>query len=251
MFWKNKNRMGDIIIPVLGATGAGKSTFINILIGKDCMKVGSSLSSCTGKPKATRIKSFSDNPLLKGRSLVIVDTPGFDDTVKSDIQTLQSIADYLKKTSLKKGVIGGVIYLHDVTSDRMPPVSEHHLEMLQDICGPHAFKNIVLGTTKWNQIAGNVGSVHEKQLEAVHWEPFRRQGSQMHRFEDNQASAWKFIETLLPTMPLHGITLEVQKVIDQEKANHETVAGRQCFQGETPAVHDKSLIRRFRQMFCI
>ena len=52
--------------------------------------VGEDLESCTSSVQTCRFH-------LDGREVVLVDTPGFNDTNVADIDILQRIADYLKQ----------------------------------------------------------------------------------------------------------------------------------------------------------
>jgi predicted GTPase len=94
---------------VMGATGSGKSTvrsfkvrrdsftdhrirqFINLASGSN-LPVGRGLESCTSEVQTSR--PF----LLNGRIITLIDTPGFDDTSRSDTDILSSIAAYLSNT---------------------------------------------------------------------------------------------------------------------------------------------------------
>jgi predicted GTPase len=95
----------------MGATGVGKSSvrcsllsfeictklreqFINLAIANDRTAVGHHLHSCTQGVRAVRC-SDPDNPR---RKFVFLDTPGFDDTHKSDTQILMDIAEWLRET---------------------------------------------------------------------------------------------------------------------------------------------------------
>lgn len=60
------------------------------------MKVGKTLSSCTVDLQITYLPS-TRYPHIKGR-IVIVDTPGFDDTYKGDEEILKKIADWLERS---------------------------------------------------------------------------------------------------------------------------------------------------------
>jgi hypothetical protein len=62
--------------------------FIN-LISKSNLDIGSGLASCTSVVKP------GDPFILDGRRVVLVDTPGFDDTTRSDIDVLNTIALFL------------------------------------------------------------------------------------------------------------------------------------------------------------
>ena len=90
----------------MGATGSGKSTvstvflaitfrsssdrlqFINLASGSS-LRVGMGLESCTAEVK------LADKFTLDGRSVTLIDTPGFDDTTKSDSDILEMIAAFL------------------------------------------------------------------------------------------------------------------------------------------------------------
>lgn len=62
--------------------------FVN-RVSRSCLKVGDDLESCTSEIQA------SDEFILEGRRVVLIDTPGFDDTNKSDTDVLKLIAGYL------------------------------------------------------------------------------------------------------------------------------------------------------------
>ena len=58
------------------------------------MKVGHDITSCT----STLQYEVVDNPStrkLEGRRVIIVDTPGFDDTYEDDVEILRRIAVWL------------------------------------------------------------------------------------------------------------------------------------------------------------
>jgi len=59
---------------------------------KSHFKVGEELDSCTSSVQET------EEFILDGRRVVLVDTPGFDDSVQSDTDVLKSIAAFLGET---------------------------------------------------------------------------------------------------------------------------------------------------------
>ncbi|KAJ7587354.1 kinase-like domain-containing protein, partial [Mycena floridula] len=81
-------RNDDIVIPIMGPTGTGRSSFINILMGNDAMKVGHELQSCTAQLDYTILHSSKYPQLgVQGHHrIVILDTPGFDDTFETDYE---------------------------------------------------------------------------------------------------------------------------------------------------------------------
>lgn len=82
------NPAREIRIAVMGVTGSGKSTFINIASGSN-LPVSRSLESCTREVQTSR--PF----VVNGRVVTLIDTPGFDDTTRSDTDVLSMIAAYL------------------------------------------------------------------------------------------------------------------------------------------------------------
>ena len=65
--------------------------FINLASGSNLV-VGSDLDSCTAEI------AFAGEFTLDGRPVILVDTPGFDDTTESDLEILRKIAAFLTKT---------------------------------------------------------------------------------------------------------------------------------------------------------
>jgi hypothetical protein len=56
---------------------------------KSYLKVGGDLDSCTSEIQE------SGEFILDGRRVILIDTPGFDDNYKSDMDVLKSIAAFL------------------------------------------------------------------------------------------------------------------------------------------------------------
>ena len=92
----------------MGATGSGKTSvrttspwsvcelihgfqFINLASGSQ-LRVGINLKSCTAEVQVAN--KFT----LDGRQVILIDTPGFDDTNVSDAEILEKIAAFLAVT---------------------------------------------------------------------------------------------------------------------------------------------------------
>ena len=56
------------------------------------MTVGDGLESCTSQVHTTEPFAF------RGRTITLIDTPGFDDTVKSEAEIVMLISDFLRVT---------------------------------------------------------------------------------------------------------------------------------------------------------
>ena len=66
---------------------------IDTLAGQPGKRSGKQLESCTTEVRAVRLHNHPSH----GDRLVLVDTPGFDDTNKSDFEILDMVSKWLQK----------------------------------------------------------------------------------------------------------------------------------------------------------
>jgi len=70
--------------------------FINNLVGEDVVSVGQTMESCTTDITHAVVELPNNlHPFFNGRRLIVVDTPGFDDTMGDDVEILRRIALWL------------------------------------------------------------------------------------------------------------------------------------------------------------
>ncbi|KAG6847213.1 hypothetical protein H0H93_009481 [Arthromyces matolae] len=211
-------REDDLIIPIMGETGAGKSTFINTLLGESRASVGHSLESET---------RYLDHYQLRrpGRRVFLVDTPGFDDTSEGDREILRRIAVWLAKSYSDKVKIAGLIYLHDVTRPRILGTQRKNKDMFEKLCGPQAGSSIILATSKWSTNLRDEEVIHERFLRDEHWKDMIRDGSKMRRFDGTQASAQRIVNEILAWKALDATQIQAE-LVDIDRLLAETEAGR-------------------------
>ena len=90
-FWQEHRTSFGIL--VANSIGLHQLQFISLATGFDTV-VGHSLESCTSEIQIVKLSV----PELADGDVVFVDTPGFDDTHKSDADILKMVADWLKTT---------------------------------------------------------------------------------------------------------------------------------------------------------
>ncbi|KAJ3516326.1 hypothetical protein NLJ89_g1188 [Agrocybe chaxingu] len=190
-------RNTDIVIPVMGPTGAGKSTFINYALGKQRMTVGDDIDSCTTAVCPVVIDPIPGFPSLKGYRLVLVDTPGFDDTLVDDMKILRRIAAWLAASYRHKMTIGGVLYLQDISNKRFTGTARMNLEMFQRLCGDAALHKAVLATTNWGKSTSEYDQRHEEEMRVHHWSSLLQEGAEVRRFLGSSASAWDILNAFI------------------------------------------------------
>jgi len=231
--------------------------FIKVATGSDEVQVGNSLESCTRASKVVRCR----NP-FHDIDVSLIDTPGFDDTFRTDMEILRGIADWLEKTLVilpfsrflitktcnryQKGIqLSGILYLHRITDNRVPNSFLRNIELLRRLCGDDAFSNIRFVTTNWDLLTDQgEGEREEEELCGMYWNHFIEGGSQVFRFQNTHSSAWKIINSL----PMEGKATLIQKeMVDQLKPLSQTTAGESLFTWASKALREfiESLIRIF------
>ncbi|KAF4343937.1 triacylglycerol lipase II precursor [Fusarium beomiforme] len=216
----------DGIILVMGVTGAGKSYFLNQLKSQSVSE-GHSLYSETEKCQAVQIFLDEDEK----RSITVVDTPGFDDTMRSQADILAEITDYLTAQHLSGLPLRGILYLHKISDNRMTKTSRNYLRLLNDIVGDDALKNVILVTTMWNTLLPEDRKravQREQELLNNFWSCMIDKGSYVAQFNGTPESAYPLIFQLADQ---ESVVLDIQKeIVEQDQSIIETATGRTLVQ---------------------
>jgi len=210
-------RKNDKIIAIMGPTGSGKSNLIDTLTQKTKWS-GDSLNSVTQKVRAVRIPA---------KDIVLVDTPGFDDTTRSDLEVLRMIAEWLKQTYEDHFKLTGILYLHRISDNRMSGSPHRNLRMLGRLCGSEPAERLVFVTTMWDRTTKNRGDDREKDLRAHYFKPMLDLGAHDARFTNTPESAWDIISLLLERLAEKKPTLIQEEMVDTRRELIETEAARE------------------------
>jgi hypothetical protein len=140
--------------------------------------------------------AFMYNPQLR---VHLVDTPGFDDTNRSDVQVLQDISDWLSRSFANGTKLNGIIFLHRISDPRMTGSARRNLMMFKKLCGAGAFKSVVLATTMWSKVDNAEGAERERQLteKAEFWGAMHKRGSRVFRYNNTVDSARDIVDHIL------------------------------------------------------
>lgn len=170
----------------------------------------------------------------KDRRVIIVDTPGFDDTNLSDAEVLKIIAHFLSTTYRQEIQLAGVIYLHKITDNRLGGSGAKNLRMFKKLCGENFYSSVVLATTMWGNMVGSemlaMGEERERQLidNSDWWGLLTQRGSKVFRHDDSdpRESALAIVGHLLDTG--HNAVLDIQRqLVDEHRTLQETAAGEE------------------------
>ncbi|KAF9037614.1 P-loop containing nucleoside triphosphate hydrolase protein [Panaeolus papilionaceus] len=210
-----------ISIAVMGPTGTGKSSFINLLSGSN-MRVGKALESCTDSVQ------ISEPFELSGRTITLIDTPGFDDTKLTDVGVLNMIAAYLAYSHSRNKTLAGVIYLHRILDNRVGGISARSFRLFRNLCGDDSLRNVVIATTMWDKTDEDVAIEREEELASkdVFFKPALQKGARLARHSNTMASAQAIIRSLIGSAA-SSVTLQIQEELHSGLEIFETRAGKE------------------------
>ncbi|KAL2826698.1 hypothetical protein BDW59DRAFT_160889 [Aspergillus cavernicola] len=235
-----KHSSHDRFFLVLGKTGSGKSTFVARCTGKD-VKIGHGLYSCT-----LSIDTYSytvPNPHNRhaSRRIHLIDCPGFNDTNRSDIETLGILASYLGASYANSVRIDGIIMLHPITDNRIGGSSMRNINMMKKMCGWASYENLAVATMMWPQ-AGvhDMAALEQREAELFTDQRFlgdlvtkgaaifRHNESGRRDVNEETSSARRIIAHLIAKSDTNSTpkVLRLQReIIDEGKTLGETAAG--------------------------
>ena len=134
---------------------------------------------------------------LNGQDITLLDTPGFDDTERTDADVLTLIADFLGATHQNDTLLTGIILLQPVTGNRFQGSERRRLRLFKKICGPEAYSHTVIATTMWSELADTAdGTSRVAQREQNWWGDMIAGGAQIVRHENTAESAKDIIAML-------------------------------------------------------
>ncbi|KAK3382555.1 P-loop containing nucleoside triphosphate hydrolase protein [Lasiosphaeria ovina] len=213
---RNENGVREVVIAVMGVTGAGKSYLIRAITEK-AVRVGDGLEACTQAVEGVTMK-------YRDVSLTLLDSPGFKDTYRSDTDVLYEISSYLAGTYSQGSKLSGIIYVHPITDVRMDGPSLRSLRMFRKLVGEDSLDNIILATTHWGEVEEETGRRREADLVSKFWKPFLDGGARMVRYDGGRESGLALVDMLVNKS---RVVLDIQReTVDEKKDLIDTGAGQ-------------------------
>lgn len=246
-----ETRTRDIIIALMGPTGAGKSSFIANATKCEGQGVGHELTSCTSEINVTKYE-------VEGSNVVLVDTPGFDDTRKSDLDILKLISDWLNtEYQTTRPMLSAMLYFHRISDNRMAGTPLKNLRVFEKLCGKNAMSKVILVTTMWDEVDTEVGDERLKELKDNYWKMMISRGSTTFECKDVRGSPMNLLQQIVRRKKEQELMgqdeegeggVQLQEEISNMKLElQETAAGQQlCSRLEELARKRMETLRRIR-----
>ncbi|KAJ7755441.1 hypothetical protein B0H16DRAFT_1662730 [Mycena metata] len=153
---------------------------------------------------------------IKYRVVTLIDTPGFDDTLRSDTEILTQIASHESEKRLT-----GIIYLHRISDD------SRKFKMFRQLCRDSTLKNVCIVTNMWGEVGCSLQGWRGPRSGAVQqiFKPLLDKGACLLRHDNNIASAQATVCYLIGNQPR---ALRIQReLVDQGMEISQTSAGEE------------------------
>ncbi|KAH6911972.1 hypothetical protein BKA70DRAFT_821905 [Coprinopsis sp. MPI-PUGE-AT-0042] len=227
------------LIAIMGATGSGKSSFTNAIIGEQVASVGGGLESLTAEVCQYPHRHSS------GVDVRIMDTPGFNDFrldgPKSDLKILQSIAGHFKAHHDANQKFSGIIFLHNINGAPIDwQTQRRNVTLFKKLCGAESMKNVVVVTTFWDQLLSiTEGAEKERALQTEAgvlkdlWDAgakFVRSGHFEADRHPGGEEFWTCQQIVDHLLSLDPVFIQMQKELADGKAVSDTSAGSDILQ---------------------
>ncbi len=138
---------------------------------------------------------------LDGRQIVLIDTPGFDDDMRSDVQILEDISKWLaKKGYLRQPQLDALIFLHPMTLNRVGGAGRNRTRLIEKILGQDAYKRVIIATTMWEDIRSEDTAQARLQGRVGTggvWHEMCSKGATRVRHDNNHESAHRIIREVI------------------------------------------------------
>ena len=132
--------------------------------------------------------------------MTIIDTPGFNDTSRNDLDILHTVASCISSPSVPP--ITGIIFTHRITENRVTGSCRLNLDIVKGLAGESFYPRVAMLTTMWNTIPSQSaydGCVErESQIasSAGYWGPVAAKGGGKLRFDGTSESAGEVLQYL-------------------------------------------------------
>jgi hypothetical protein len=127
----------------------------------------------------------------------VIDTPGFDDSVRSDSDVVIEISSCLAAQVAMGVKLLGIIYIQDITVPRMRRSLKRELEMMKLIVGKRNYRHVLLVTTKWGDPSrAREFEMRQIDLEDNYWSDMIEGRATVHRFDGSTDSARAIVSQL-------------------------------------------------------
>jgi len=170
---------------------------------------------------------------IRDRRVIFVDTPGFDDTLRTDTEVLRDIVNWLNVTYAQNIKLTGIIYLHGINVPRVTGSAHTNMRLFRELCGDESMASVVLATTHWSRSAAERASQESRHEQLVaddaFWRRMERNGARVFKHDQGETTARAIVQYLLDRVREGGggggMNLRVQREMAEGRTLDQTAVG--------------------------
>ena len=152
---------------------------------------------------------------VDGNVVRLIDTPGFNDSERTDTDILDLIGKYLYTTYAAGVQLTGIILLQSVTGNKIMGSEARRLRLFKMICGPDAFSHVIIVTTMWSDLSNKTMGeerVRERINKRDFWNDMIDKGAQVAPHDNTKQSAINIVRQLVGKTP---VPLQMQTELEK------------------------------------
>ena len=168
----------------------------------------------TPLPKGTQDVIPISYTLPDGRRVTLIDTPGFDDSDRSDADILGLVAAYMAQTYKQGVLLNGILFLQPINQPRLQGSEVRRTRLFKKLLGEDAYRRVIIATTMWSKVNEAEAESRQRQRAARHdiWGDMVARGATVERHDDTAASAARIVNKLVQFAT--PVTLQFQRELE-------------------------------------
>lgn len=162
---------------------------------------------------------------LDGKSVTLIDTPGFDDSSRTEVDILKLVSTHLMKKYEARTLLSGIVFLQPIALARVQNSEVARTRLIKKLVGDDAYKHLVIVPTMWTDREEAERLAQARVDKFTIWGDMVDQGAKIMLHDNSPDSATNIIRHILT----HGgpVQLLVQKELAKNPRLEETTVGRQ------------------------
>lgn len=163
---------------------------------------------------------------INKRNVLLLDTPGFDDSARENLEVLSEIVSQFYCFALRPNDVEtrGVIFLHDISETRLGGSQKKTLGILKALVGGEHMGNVIVGTTMWSTTDSTKFRQEEQREQNLLGDQWNGIYKTTRVSQDDKDTAVQMINDLFTRSPI--VLLSQKEMLQPPHTVENTTAGR-------------------------
>lgn len=219
-------------------TGAGKTTFVSRVTGDTTLVIDDGVDSGMSishvvlpsfHQRSEQMETVTEKPVsitctIDGKSVTLIDTPGFDDSLRTEVDILKLVSHHLMETYREGTKLNGVVFLQPINQPRVGAAEAGRTRLFKKLLGEQAFRRVVIGGTMWTNLKEAERRIALRKERDDIWGDMIKGGAAVVPYDNSCEGATNIVRSL---MKLRPGDLLIQRELASGKKLEDTAAGKE------------------------